>query len=300
MQLCVITPLSHLDLASYGSGIHMALTHLVLKDDEYVRAYARFQNKDEYVILDNSAFEMEQQGKGLDPLPVLKSAKKIGANEVIATDVLLDGDATVVSTRDFIKEYRQFFGEEIRLGRPVPKIMAVPQGKTIEEWIDCYMRLIVMDGVDVLGFSKISVPTAFGGLNARNVDGGVTQSRLKLYNYLDDKQLWPYCLRRLHIDIHLLGGDSWSGYELKNISSYNQSYTEKSQRDLIRSNDTSAPVWYGAQGVSFDPFTGKAAKFISEKPDLENERQETSEKIDGNISIIMKNISVLHKCSNWK
>ena len=220
MKLCIIAPISHLHLASYGSGIHMALTHLALKSDEYVKAYQRFKNKGEYLILDNSAFEMEQQGKGLDPEPVLKAAKRIGVDEVIATDVLLDGDATVASTREFIKQYNNFFSEEIRLGRPVPKIMAVPQGKTVEEWIDCYMRLIALEGVNVLGFSKIAVTTAFGGPNARSVDGGVTQSRLKLYDYLDQKQLWPYSLRRFHLDVHLLGGDSWSAYELKSIAQH--------------------------------------------------------------------------------
>ena len=72
-----------------------------------------------------------------------------------------------------------------------------------------------------------------------------------------------------------------------------------SVRDTIRSNDTSAPVWYGAQGVAFDPFTGKASKFIKEKPDLENERQETAERINSNMETIMKNISVLLKCASW-
>lgn len=313
MKLCVITPLSHLDLASYGNGIHMALTHLALENTDYIKSYQRYKNKGEYIILDNSAFELEQQGKGLDPQPVLEASKYIGADEVIATDVLCDGPATVASTRNFIEEFRKFYGEEIRRGFPVPRVMAVPQGKTVEEWIDSYLCLLHMDGVDVLGFSKISVPTCFGGPNARKVDGGVTQSRLKLYDYLDEKALWPFDCNR-NVKIHLLGGDSWSGYELQSIVSQpdpTETDREKAKqtrnaawmrpvsvRRMIRSNDTSAPVWYGANEVSFDPFTGKASKFIVEKPDLENKRQDTAEKIDQNLSTIMKNISVLLKCAN--
>lgn len=313
MKLCVITPISHLALAEYGNGIHMALTHLALESDDYVKAYQRLKNKKEYVILDNSAFELEQQGKGLDPQPVLEASKAIGADEVIATDVLCEGSATVASTRNFIEEFRKFYGEEIRRGLPVPQVMAVPQGKTVEEWVDCYLCLLHMDGVDVLGFSKISIPTAFGGPNARKVDGGVTQSRLKLYDFLDERCLWPFDCNR-DVKIHLLGGDSWSGHELKSIMTQPDPTEAEQARDrqqrraawlrpvsprrMIRSNDTSAPIWYGANGVSFDPFTGKASKFIVEKPDLENKRQETSEKINDNIGLVMKNISVLLKCAS--
>lgn len=289
MKLCVISPLSHLDLASFGSGIHMALTHIVHQDEQYVKAYQRFKNKGEYVILDNSAFELEQQGKGLDPKPVLEASKLVGADEIIATDVLCHGPETIKSTRNFIKEFLSFYGEEIRLEKFVPKIMAVPQGQSIQEWIDCYTTLLLTEGVDVIGFSKIAIPTCFGGPNARKVDGGVTQSRLKLYDYLDKHYLWPSQLGRACTDIHLLGGDSWSGFELIQVCN--------KWPKAIRSNDTSAPVWYGANGIAFDPFTGKASKFLIEKPDLENRIQTTAEKIETNLSLIMKNIATLLKCT---
>lgn len=298
MRLCVITPVSHLDLATYGSGIHMALTHLVNSNEDYANAYRRFQAKNEYTILDNSAFEMEQQGKGLDPEPVLSAAKQIGADEVIATDVLCDGPATVKATRNFIREYEKFFSEQIRLDQPIPKIMAVPQGKTIEEWIDCYLQLLITPRVDVIGFSKISVPVCFGGPNARQVSGGVTNSRIKLYDYLDQYQLWPFSLNR-NTPIHLLGGDNQTGAEFLNIANSQSNFHSQgvSQRKInIRSNDTSAPVWYGANGIAFDPFTGKAPKFIGEKPDLENAKQVTAENIEKNKSLILGNILILSKC----
>lgn len=297
MKVCVITPVSHLDLASYGNGIHMALSHIALESDDYVEAYHRFKNKGEYIILDNSAFELEKQGKGLDPKPVIDAAKLIGVDEVIATDVLCEGDATVASTRNFIKEFREAYGEETRQGKPVPKIMAVPQGKSVEEWTDCYLRLVAMDGVDVVGFSKIAVPISFGGPKARKIDGGVTQGRLKLYDYLDENQLWPFDLNR-NVKVHLLGGDSWSGYELASINKHTGEFGPISQRRLIRSNDTSAPVWYGANGVAFNPFSGKASKFIEEKPDLEDKRQTTSEMIKENYALVMKNICTLLKCAS--
>jgi hypothetical protein len=303
MKVCVITPTSHLELAGFGNGIHMALTHVTLESDEYVKAYQRFHNKGEYIILDNSAFELEQQGKGLDPKPILEASKAIGVDEVIATDVLCNGDETVKSTRNFIAEFEKFYSEEIRLQKPVPRIMAVPQGKSPEEWTDCYMRLLGLQGVSVIGFSKIAVPSSFGGSNSRKVDGGVTQSRLKLYDYLDENQLWPFDLNR-NVAIHLLGGDSWSGYELKSIVTHKPTKESMvfsgpaSKRRLIRSNDTSAPVWYGANGVSFDPFTGKASKFIEEKPDLENKRQTTAELLNKNAALIMRNINVLLKMAS--
>lgn len=299
MKICVIPPTSHLDFATFGSGMHMALTHLVQQSEGYTKFFQRMQNKKEYVILDNSAFEMEKLGKGLDPEPVLKAAKIIGANEVIATDVLCDGDKTVVSTRAFIQEYNQFYGEEIRVGKPVPKIMAVVQGKTIDEWMDCYVRLLAMKGVDVLGFSKISVPVSFGGPTARTVSGGVTTSRLKLYDYLTERKLWPMQTQYAHkVEVHLLGGDDWTGHELKTIKGYNFNCPINYPECPIRSNDTSAAVWYGAHNVAFDPFSGKASKFIVEKPDLENHRQVTAEKLSSNAQLIQANINVFHKMAN--
>ena len=292
MQFCVIAPVSHLHLTTLGNGIHMALTHLVHQSDDYTKFYQRMVSKNEYVILDNSAFEMEKQGKGLDPEPVLKAAKLVGAHEVIATDVLLNGQGTIDSTRAFIKEYVKFFGEEIRLGKPIPKIMAVPQGNTIDEWIDCYTRLVHMQRVQVLGFSKISVPVSFGGPNARKVSGGVIQARLKLLAHLADSKLLPSQIGQTGNApcIHLLGGDDWSGYELDQVS-------QKYSKD-VRSNDSSAPIWYGAQGVKFDSFTGKASQFVVEKPDLENTRQTTVESIDKNIAIVLANIAVFLKMAN--
>lgn len=293
MKFCVIAPTSHLQLSTLGSGIHMALTHLTTESDEYVKFFQRMINKQEYVILDNSAFELEQQGKGLDPEPVLKAAKLIGASEVIATDVLCNGDATMASTRNFIKEFKAFFGEEIRTGRPVPKIMAVPQGKTPEEWLDCYTRLLYTENVDVLGFSKISVPTSFGGPDARKTSGGVVNARLKLIKFLDEKCMWPEnIVGRKKIEIHLLGGDNWSGHELREVS---KTVGWRVPSHPIRSNDTSAPVWYGAYGQKFDAFTGKAATFIGEKPDLENHRQTTAEMINKNMEAVLTNIAIFHK-----
>jgi len=291
MQFCVIAPVSHLHLTTLGNGIHMALTHLVHQSDDYTKFYQRMVSKNEYVILDNSAFEMEKQGKGLDPEPVLKAAKLVGAHEVIATDVLLNGQATIDSTRTFIKEYAKMFGEELRLGKPVPKIMAVPQGNTVDEWMDCYVRLLHMSHVQVLGFSKISVPVSFGGPNARKVSGGVVQARLKLLNHLSENNLLPSQISngRAAPCIHLLGGDDWSGHELEQVS---QKYSD------VRSNDSSAPIWYGAQGVKFDSFTGKASQFIIEKPDLENTRQTTVESIDKNIAIVLANIAIFLKAAN--
>jgi len=217
----------------------------------------------------------------------LKASKLIGVHEVIATDVLCEGEKTVASTRNFIKEYNKFYSEDIRLGRPTPKIMAVPQGRTIEEWLDCYIRLVMTNGVDVLGFSKISVPTCFGGPNARKTSGGVVQSRLKLLDHLESNRMWPSQLSR-SIEIHLLGGDDWSGYEIREVR--NRGYNRH-----IRSNDTSAPVWYGSFNLKFDPFTGKAPSFVVEKPDLENHRQTTVENIDKNIAIVLANIALFNK-----
>lgn len=298
MKICIIPPISHLELANYGSGMHMALTHLVTPDrPKYSEFYRERSEKGDFILLDNSAFELEKTGKGLDPEPVLNAAKQIQANEVIATDVLLDGDATVESTRNFIKEHDKFYlhaNEDER----IPQIMAVVQGKTMEEWLDCYVRLVHMPGVNTIGFSKISIPVAFGTSDARTISGGVARARIALYNTLTSRKMWPGQMRFGHdykdrMAIHLLGGDNWTPYELAKVVMLNT--MPNIPYEPIRSNDTSAAVWYGASAISFNPDDGRADTLKADKPDLENNYSTTYTNIEANMTTILQNIAVFHK-----
>lgn len=283
IKLCVITPISH--LTEYGSmgEMDMSLTHLIIGDKakaEYINYYREQARKDRFVLLDNSAFEMEQQGRGLDPDAVLDAAEIIDPSEIIATDVLFDGPATYASTLHFIERMRA------RGVLAEYKLMAVPQGRTKEEWTECFEKLTDLEEVDTIGLSKLSVPMSF--LGNKNTSGNCAVGRLRCTEYIEEH--YPFAISSK--EFHLLGGDNWTPWEIK----------QQTARGWIRSNDSSCAVWYGMHGKTFDE-EGKIDNIIMEKPDLENENPETAARLNGNNpfidvpQMIYRNIATWHMFS---
>ncbi len=154
IDVAVIASVPHLHQLSALGSIDMALTHLVLTDDTYADFYRQRGDAGVTVILDNSAYELEETtGQGMDVSAVLRAATRIHATVVICQDVLYDSALTISATRRFMAE----------AGDSSYRFMAVPQGTTRTEWLDCYDILATMPGVDMIGLSKLSVPRCFGG-----------------------------------------------------------------------------------------------------------------------------------------
>jgi hypothetical protein len=299
IKVCIITPASHLnELSSYGD-CDMALSHLLVEEDKFKHTnhikenYAKYfinrKKLGRWVILDNSAYEIgkleatQATGQGLGPDLVLKAAEIINPSIVIAQDVLCDRQATLESTKAFIK----YVKDKGLLGKF--QLMAVPQGRTKEEWLESYKELYFLPEINQIGLSKISVPLSFGGTQAE--DGCVSKARLKctqaiqeLHQDIDWK--WAYGDRQAK-PVHLLGGDNWRPWELKQQSKYSWIY----------SNDSSACIQYGIYGQKFDVETGQAKSIIVTKPDLENHLETTETLLDANKNTILHNIVVLTRCS---
>lgn len=269
MKVCIISPINYLTDFSILGDAEMSLAHLVLTNDQYRDYYASQVKKNKFVILDNGAFEKEQIGKGLEPEDVLEAQKMIGAQEVICTDVLCNGEKTIEKTLEFI----DVVDKKGMLGKI--KLQAVVQGNTKEEWFFCYKKFLKIKKINCIGLSKISVPKCF--LGTREESGCVARARLLCIQEIIQKELMPHFHEKT---IHCLGSDNWMGFELSSHKRY----------EWIRSMDSSAPVWYGHHGHEFDE-KGKIENIITEKPILE-----------GNIELqnkgkIFKNIAMIHKLS---
>jgi K+-transporting ATPase c subunit len=272
----------------------MALTHLIVPDGgfihtgwvklNYTNYYKNKAKEGKWVILDNSAYEIGKleaksaTGSGLGPELVLQAAEIINPSIVIAQDILTDRDQTLEATKDFINyvKKKQLYGKF--------KIMGVAQGNTEDKWLMSYEDLVKLEGIDQIGLSKISVPLSFGG--DQQQDGCITKARLKCTatiarEFTNNKGFF------YGKPVHLLGGDNWLPYELSNQKQYN----------WIFSNDSSAAVWYGANGQKYNPSLGMIDKIITQKPDLENHLQDTVAKLDNYSDYILHNIATLHKFS---
>ena len=249
--------MSHLKVYSGLGEMDMSLTHMIAAepDGDYARYYREQSDKGRFVILDNSAFELEQLGKGMDPDIVLDAARITKPTEVIATDTVLDGPATVESTKHFIERMKA----RRELGKY--KVMAVPQGRHIGEWWDCFVKLHSIPEVDTIGLSKLSVPMSW--LGEKESNGNCARSRIECCKAI-----------RQHLsaideptkEFHLLGGDNWTPFEMMQHRALGH--------DFIRSNDSSCAVWYGLHLKTFNE-QGKIEDIIMEKPDLENENPQT-------------------------
>ena len=255
------------------SDIHMSLAHLVLENETYAQYY---KTTDKFVIMDNSAFEFEQQGRGVPIDKVLEAANRIEPDEICVTDVLFNGEETLYAVKDFMnyvkKSHKELLGNT--------KFMAIPQGKSEDEWMACYEQLVIQDDIQTIGLSKLSVPESFYGNHHES--GNCTKGRNKCINTLVKEEMEPF---RWNKETHLLGSDDRGVSELR-------SYYERGYNEWIRSNDTSMPFVYGLSHSVINDITGEADNIIMEKLDFNGTyTKEDMEFIDDNF-LIWRTINV--------
>lgn len=135
MQFCVIPPTKL--LSRFKQRCHLCLAHKVLENEWYAKF---FRDTEDYVILDNSAYEL---GTSLPWTEMLRAARYIEPREIVLPDILRNADATIAKVE-----------EAFALGMPENvRVMAVPQGRNREEWSKCLAALLEKFGkqIDVIG-----------------------------------------------------------------------------------------------------------------------------------------------------
>jgi hypothetical protein len=242
IDVAVIASAAHLDDLAASGSIDMALTHLALRYPGYAMHHAARAAAGVTVMLDNSAYEMQDTlGSGLDAGPVLTAARLTDAAEVVCTDVPYDCPATLAATRRFLA-----WAAETADGL---RFMAVPQGSTQAEWLACYDALTAMPGVHSIGISKLSVPRCWNDT--------IAAARLACVAQLHQHGTPPKPL-------HLLGGDGCLPAELR-------AHRERGHAG-VRSSDSSAAFWYARLGIPLNPSSTVMAQPAPPRPDLETTR----------------------------
>ena len=239
IDIAVIASVPHLGQLSAMGSIDMALTHIALAHPDYAAYFHARAQSGGTVMLDNSAFEMEDTtGRGMPAAPVLEAAAMVGATEVICQDVLYQSAATIEATRRFLDQATDSNDMPLRF-------MGVPQGSTHAEWLACYHALVKLPGIDVIGLSKLSVPRCWGA--------PIAEARLACV-----AELSQHGAPKL---LHLLGGDRSLPWELRE-------HRRRGHTKLVRSCDSSFAFWYAALGIPVDPVSGRATHEAPTKPDL--------------------------------
>lgn len=266
MKLAIITPIPHLSESYKYSNIYMVLGHL-LKNPLYKEYYNKLREIDPnaYVLCDNSANE----GYMLKGQELIDLATSVNANELIAPDKYHDAKTTMDETFNFLNE----FYDKSLAGKF--SVMAVPQGNTIEEYLECYEAFVADNRINVIGIGyRNLVPALMNTIFNMSKEELSTIPNIELLTESLEDNCYTYTLSRLYFlqnyvkfkslaynmkSIHLLG--LYNPIELKLLNQC----LKKSQLKHIRSCDTASP-WQAAQVcVRFDENYGtktKVKKFL--------------------------------------
>ncbi|MEG1543058.1 MAG: hypothetical protein RR382_00845 [Tannerellaceae bacterium] len=177
MKVATIVPQNYLGLTK-NDDYFMCLGNLIGAPgmEAYTEFFKQRCAEGKFVIMDNGLIEG-------DPRPIAELARKamdLGVSEMVMTDVFCDKDKTLAAIDKGVNELR-----------PIehPKLMLVPQGSTIEEWVECAHELILRYRFEfTLGIPKVLVK--LGGRDGRA---------------LALTELMERCPVAAHKECHLLG-----------------------------------------------------------------------------------------------
>ncbi|CAB5220912.1 hypothetical protein UFOVP245_45 [uncultured Caudovirales phage] len=234
IDFCHIAPTPHLGLTN-GRPVHLVLAHLVEQDASYVDFY--LQQKDKYkckLILDNSAFEMFKQGKPMyDSSKLIEMGNRINADWIVMSDYPGEpGEKTIEAAKKLAPEFHSAgFGT-----------FFVPQSKVgdVDDVIDTFRWASHnTDLVDYIGVSILTAPNAYGVEKGNKMQRFV--SRLKLMYEMKEQMIFP-TLKAKGTRVHYLGM----------VDGPNEIMYMEPFGKYIDTWDSSAAVWAGLNGISFD------------------------------------------------
>lgn len=224
----------------YGhSDYHMGLAHLF----KYQLYRNFFKGADGYKILDTGVIEEE---------PVSNQRLiELGINYEFDEIILPDEPLNAITTVWKIKDFFDNTWDEQDIG-----LMAVPQGNTIQEWMDCYTYILEHEfPIDSIGIPKSL--DSFGDGVRRQVC------------YLIDHN------RPEGLKFHLLGIYN-NPIELRSLIHFN----------WIRGCDSVLPIWLGQRGVELHEVKGLMIDRPQVKIDFEDGSDSFPYTINRNLRVV--------------
>ena len=137
MEVATILPTSYMNLEQ-SNHYHMCLAHL-LKSDAYLGFFREKAERGDMLIMDNGIVE---RGIPLSMRRLLILAAEVGATELILPDCLNDSEQALIRGLEAIRSWK---GEV--------DLIAVPQGKSLEDWLRCLNQMLEWP-VKTIGISR--------------------------------------------------------------------------------------------------------------------------------------------------
>ena len=233
-EFCHIAPTDFLDLVKNRSH-HLTLAHLVDTSEEYTAFYKDQIYRDQNCanIMDNSDCAMYKQGKPmLTPMKVLEMAQRIKANYVVLSDY--PGEHSSKTIQAAINLAPLFRSNGIRTFF-VPQSMIGDK----EDLINAFDWASTSKHVDYIGVSILGVPNAYNVEKGNKLQRFV--ARFMFMQELYDRGILDR-IRRNKKKIHFLGM----------VDGPNEIRLMEPYREFIDTWDSSAGVWLGLNGRTFD------------------------------------------------
>lgn len=262
-QFCFITPTCLLEQYASQSSKHLCLAHLVDKDEVYAAFYNKMRMRGDYIIMDNSAFELEVPYSA-DKL--LGLAEKCGANAIVLPDYPFRES---IYTINMALKWGEIFKNKGF------ETVFVPQSLTghITDWLRAYDFASTSPVVDIIGMSILGVPNAIP-----NIDRSF--ARVVMTALLQNQQRFS---TKRH---HYLGLNSGPGLELPSLI----------KMGALWSCDSSNPVWMAMLGHEY---TTNTDSYLPVKKCTFPVDFDYDEKIDAHThKLIQHNINVVKEIFN--
>lgn len=235
INFCHIAPTPHLETFCKEQTHHLLLAHLVEADpkyrDWYLNNKVNSHNERTY-ILDNSAFEMYKQGRPMYPSDkLIEMGAEVNADYIVMSDYPNEHSSkTIEAAIELAPKFRNagfgtFFVPQSRIG-------------DFEDYVAAFAWAASSPHVDYIGVSILGVPNAYGVEKGNKLQRFF--SRWHMMNQLDERGILTLA-RVNNKKIHFLGMvDGPNEVEL--------CYP----RFHIDTWDSSAAIWAGLNGISFD------------------------------------------------
>lgn len=132
-------PISIIEEVGKLTDYSYCLVHLLEEQPKYLEYFEKCRDEGREVILDNSIFEL---GTAFDADKFAGWVKRMRPDEYIIPDVLENCDETIDSAKKWMDKYHDLPGKKI----------GVVQGKTFQDIVECYSKLVMMK-VDKIAIS---------------------------------------------------------------------------------------------------------------------------------------------------
>lgn len=208
MNFAFETPVEYLKQFDKICDYHFILAQHC-KNKDYFNFY---RESTKYKILDNGAAELD---KSISEEIIIKLAVDLKVDVVVAPDVLYNSVETTIRTTEFLNRFSKY--------KTKFKIMAIPQGNSFFNWLDCFLRFYFNLNIDIIGLPYKTLGKIW---KEEQKEFSPTKARIFIVNKLLKKyNKKPY---------HLLGLGHNGQRDIKNSLGYNN----------IKTIDTSIPFVY--------------------------------------------------------